>query len=56
MATSISRVDSDPEFGKLSHIPRDRMLPIANERGNTPDDPNKHDPLDFVLWQALGRR
>jgi L-cysteine:1D-myo-inositol 2-amino-2-deoxy-alpha-D-glucopyranoside ligase len=45
-------VDSDPEFGKLSHIPRDEMLPIANERGNTPDDPNKHDPLDFVLWQA----
>jgi L-cysteine:1D-myo-inositol 2-amino-2-deoxy-alpha-D-glucopyranoside ligase len=44
-------VDSDPEFGKLSHIPRDRMLPIANERGNTPDDPNKRDPLDFVLWQ-----
>ena len=33
-------VNSDPEFGKLSHIPRDRMLPIANERGNTPDDPN----------------
>lgn len=45
-------VDSDPEFGKLSHIPRAEMLPIANERGNTPDDPNKHDPLDFVLWQA----
>ncbi len=45
-------VDSDPEFGKLSHIPRAEMLPIANERGNTPDDPNKRDPLDFVLWQA----
>jgi L-cysteine:1D-myo-inositol 2-amino-2-deoxy-alpha-D-glucopyranoside ligase len=44
-------VDSDPEFGKLSHIPRAEMLPIANERGNTPDDPNKRDPLDFVLWQ-----
>jgi L-cysteine:1D-myo-inositol 2-amino-2-deoxy-alpha-D-glucopyranoside ligase len=45
-------VASDPEFGKLSHIPREMMLPIANERGNTPDDPNKRDPLDFVLWQA----
>ncbi len=44
-------VDADPEFGKLSHIPRPEMLPIANERGNTPDDPNKKDPLDFVLWQ-----
>jgi cysteinyl-tRNA synthetase len=28
------------------------MLPIANERGNKPDDPNKEDPLDFLLWQA----
>ena len=45
-------VDSDPEFGKLSHIPRNEMLPIANERGNTPNDPNKRDPLDFILWQA----
>jgi L-cysteine:1D-myo-inositol 2-amino-2-deoxy-alpha-D-glucopyranoside ligase len=45
-------VASDPEFGKLSHIPRDQMLAIANERGNTPNDPNKQDPLDFVLWQA----
>lgn len=44
-------VESDPEFGKLSHIPRDEMLPIANERGNTPDDPHKRNPLDFVLWQ-----
>jgi L-cysteine:1D-myo-inositol 2-amino-2-deoxy-alpha-D-glucopyranoside ligase len=45
-------VSSDPDFGKLSHIPREEMLPIANERGNTPDDPNKRNPLDFVLWQA----
>ena len=28
------------------------MLPVANERGNRPDDPNKRDPLDFVLWQT----
>ncbi len=45
-------VNSWPEFGKLSHLQRDEMLPIANERGNHPDDPNKRDPLDFVLWQA----
>ena len=45
-------VDSWPEFGKLSKLPREEMLPIANERGNIPDDPNKRDPLDFVLWQA----
>jgi L-cysteine:1D-myo-inositol 2-amino-2-deoxy-alpha-D-glucopyranoside ligase len=41
-----------PEYGKLSCLPRAEMLPIANERGNFPDDPNKRDPLDFVLWQA----
>jgi len=45
-------VASDPEFGSLSHIPSDEMLAIANERGNNPDDPNKRNPLDFVLWQA----
>ncbi|CAA9522558.1 MAG: Cysteinyl-tRNA synthetase [uncultured Thermomicrobiales bacterium] len=45
-------VASDPDFGKLSHLAPPEMLPIANERGNTPDDPNKRDPLDFVLWQA----
>lgn len=46
------RVDAWQEFGKLSHLSRDEMLAIANERGNNPDDPNKQDPLDFVLWQA----
>src|SRR5438105_9125871 len=30
----------------------DDALATANERGNFPDDPNKRDPLDFVLWQA----
>jgi L-cysteine:1D-myo-inositol 2-amino-2-deoxy-alpha-D-glucopyranoside ligase len=45
-------VDAWPEFGNLSHLPRDEMLSVANERGNHPDDPNKRDPLDFVLWQA----
>ena len=27
------------------------MLDLAAERGGNPDDPNKRDPLDFVLWQ-----
>lgn len=45
-------VASDPDFGTLSHLPPGEMLPIANERGNNPDDPDKRDPLDFVLWQA----
>ncbi len=46
------QVSRYPEFGQLSHLPHQEMLPVANERGNRPDDPNKRDPLDFVLWQA----
>ena len=45
-------VASFERFGKLSHIPPEEMLAIANERGNRPDDPAKQNPLDFVLWQA----
>lgn len=45
-------IASDPDFGKLSRIPRSEMLAVANERGNDPGDPQKRDPLDFVLWQA----
>ncbi len=41
-----------PDYGKLSGLSYDEMLPIANERGNRPYDPFKRDPLDFVLWQA----
>jgi L-cysteine:1D-myo-inositol 2-amino-2-deoxy-alpha-D-glucopyranoside ligase len=46
------QLDAWPEYGKLSRLSYDEMLPIANERGNDPDDPHKRDPLDFVLWQA----
>ena len=45
------RIDAHPAYGELSHLGRDEMLPIANERGNVPDMPGKRDPLDFVLWQ-----
>jgi L-cysteine:1D-myo-inositol 2-amino-2-deoxy-alpha-D-glucopyranoside ligase len=45
-------VQSWPEFGKLSRLPKEDMLPVANERGNRPEDPNKKNPLDFVLWQV----
>ncbi len=38
-------------FGQISHLDRDAMLALAAEHGGNPDDPNKRDPLDFVLWQ-----
>jgi len=45
-------IDTDGNYGRLSKLSRQDMLPIANERGNDPHDPNKKNPLDFVLWQA----
>jgi L-cysteine:1D-myo-inositol 2-amino-2-deoxy-alpha-D-glucopyranoside ligase len=45
-------VEAWPAYGELSHLPREEMLPVANERGNNPNDPRKRRPLDFVLWQA----
>jgi len=45
------RIASAPSFGELSHLGRDEMLVLAKENGGNPEDPNKHDPLDFVLWQ-----
>ena len=38
-------------FGELSGMSRVEMIAAARERGGNPDDPNKRDPLDFVLWQ-----
>jgi L-cysteine:1D-myo-inositol 2-amino-2-deoxy-alpha-D-glucopyranoside ligase len=45
------RVAADPRYGRLSGLSREEMIPLAAERGGRPDDPNKDDPLDFVLWQ-----
>ena len=44
-------VSSYDKFGQVSHLDRDTMLVLAAERGGNPNDPNKRDPLDFVLWQ-----
>lgn len=44
-------VSSYDGFGKVSHLDRDTMLRLAADNGGNPDDPNKRDPLDFVLWQ-----
>jgi L-cysteine:1D-myo-inositol 2-amino-2-deoxy-alpha-D-glucopyranoside ligase len=44
-------ISTFPDFGQISHLERDEMLALAAERGGNVDDPNKRDPLDFVLWQ-----
>jgi L-cysteine:1D-myo-inositol 2-amino-2-deoxy-alpha-D-glucopyranoside ligase len=45
------KVGSFDRFGQVSHLSRDEMLALAAERGGNIEDPNKRDPLDFVLWQ-----
>lgn len=47
-------VASFDRFGQVSHFDRNEMLRLAAEHGGRPDDPNKRDPLDFVLWQPSG--
>lgn len=44
-------VQKDPGYGKLSKLTRAEMIKLSKERGANPDDPNKRDPLDFILWQ-----
>ena len=44
-------VGSFDRFGQVSHYTRDEMIALARQHGGNPDDPNKRDPLDFVLWQ-----
>lgn len=39
------------DYGKLSRFTNDQMLQIAKERGGTPDDASKKNPLDFILWK-----
>jgi cysteinyl-tRNA synthetase len=45
-------VKNYPSFGRLCGLSYVAQLELANERGNFPADPLKHDPIDFVLWQA----
>jgi L-cysteine:1D-myo-inositol 2-amino-2-deoxy-alpha-D-glucopyranoside ligase len=46
------RVARFPRYGELSGLGRAEMLAASRVRGANPDDPNKEDPLDFILWQA----
>ncbi|HEX5691581.1 MAG TPA: class I tRNA ligase family protein, partial [Roseiflexaceae bacterium] len=46
------RVKSFPDYGAMARMDYDELLETANQRGNDPADPNKEDPLDFVLWKA----
>ena len=37
-------------FGEISNYSHERMIDYARQRGGNVEDPNKRNPLDFVLW------
>ncbi len=44
-------VSAAQSFGELSGLDTAEMVELARSRGGRPDDPDKRNPLDFVLWQ-----
>lgn len=45
-------IDKDKEYGKLSRLPREKMLSIAKDFDEDLDNPDKKNPLDITLWKA----
>ncbi len=43
-------VSKFPQFGSVSHYDEATMIAYAKELGGNVEDPNKRNPLDFVLW------
>jgi L-cysteine:1D-myo-inositol 2-amino-2-deoxy-alpha-D-glucopyranoside ligase len=41
-----------PDFGAMSGLDRAGMLAAQRDTGERPEDPNKEDPIDFLLWIA----
>ena len=46
------KVSSDTNFGKRSHLSREKMLEIFAERGGDPLRKGKLDPLDCLVWMS----
>lgn len=45
-------VSTFPKYGNLSGFSDLQMKYISSERGADPNDPNKKNPLDFILWTS----
>ena len=45
-------IDKDKEYGKLSRLPREKMLQIAKDFDEDLDNPDKKNSLDITLWKA----
>ncbi len=46
------RANKFEDYGRLSKYNSSEMKKLLKERGGNPDDTNKENPLDFILWQA----
>lgn len=46
------KISKFKKYGDLSKFNIEQMRYISRDRGNNEDDPNKENPLDFVLWFA----
>lgn len=46
-------ISKSKKYGALSRYTSEQMLYISRDRGNNPDDPNKKNSLDFVLWYGV---
>lgn len=44
-------VSRDKDYGKLSKYSKSQMKVLLKERGGDPNDHNKRNSLDFILWQ-----
>lgn len=47
-------INNFSSYGKLSKFNTFQMIEISKERGGYPEDQNKKNPLDFLLWQKSG--
>lgn len=45
----------NPEFGKLSGLTKEQMLPIAREFEEDTENPQKKHPLDITLWKETSK-
>jgi len=45
-------ISADPDFGRVSGLTTEQMLPLFAERGGDPQRRGKKDPLDALLWRA----
>ncbi|MFE2547776.1 cysteine--1-D-myo-inosityl 2-amino-2-deoxy-alpha-D-glucopyranoside ligase [Streptomyces sp. NPDC059355] len=45
-------VESDANFGAVSHLDAEAMRLLSAERGGDPERPGKKNPLDPMLWMA----